>query len=64
MFVERFWKMLKDEEVYLRAYETVESRESIGRYVAFYNQRRPHRALKGRTPNAAYFAAQELKAAA
>ncbi len=65
VFVERFWKTLKYEEVYLRAYETVsEARESIGRYVTFYNQRRPHRALKGRTPDAAYFAAQELKAAA
>jgi putative transposase len=65
VFVERFWKTLKYEEVYLRAYETVsEARESIGRYVVFYNQRRPHRALKGCTPDAAYFAARELKAAA
>ena len=65
VFVERFWKTLKYEEVYLKAYETVsEARESIGRYVVFYNQRRPHRALKGCTPDAAYFAARELKVAA
>src|SRR5579863_871523 len=65
VFVERFWKTLKYEEVYLRAYETVsEARESMARYIAFYNQRRPHRALKGQAPDTAYFAAQELKAAA
>ena len=65
VFVERFWKTLKYEEVYLRAYETVsEARESIQHYVAFYNQRRPHRAHKGRTPDAAYFRHQDMKAAA
>jgi putative transposase len=65
VFVERFWKSLKYEEVYLRAYETVsEARESITCYVTFYNQRRPHRALNGRPPDAAYFASRGLKAAA
>ena len=65
VFIERFWKTLKYQEVYLRAYETVsEARSSIARYIAFYNSRRPHRAHKGRTPDAAYFAARELKAAA
>jgi len=65
VFIERFWKTLKYQEVYLRAYETVsEARASIGRYLAFYNGRRPHRAHKGRTPDAAYFAAQAMKAAA
>jgi len=65
IFIERFWKTLKYEEVYLKAYETVsEARESIRRYVQFYNQRRPHRALARRTPDAAYFSGLELKAAA
>jgi putative transposase len=65
VFIERFWKTLKYQEVYLRAYETVsEARSSIARYIAFYNSRRPHRAHNGRTPDAAYFASRELKAAA
>jgi putative transposase len=65
VFIERFWKTLKYQEVYLRAYETVsEARSSIGRYIEFYNGRRPHRAHKGRTPDAAYFANQDMKAAA
>ena len=65
VFIERFWKTLKYQEVYLRAYETVsEARGSIARYIEFYNARRPHRAHKGRTPDAAYFGNQDLKAAA
>ena len=65
VFVERFWKSLKYEEVYLKAYETVSAaRESIARYVTFYNTRRPHRALKGATPDTAYFASHQLKTAA
>jgi len=65
VFIERFWKTLKYEEVYLRAYDTVsEARASIARYIGFYNGRRPHTALADRTPDAAYFASQELKAAA
>jgi len=65
VFIERFWKTLKYEEVYLRAYDTVsEARASIARYIAFYNGRRPHTALADRTPDAAYFASRELKAAA
>lgn len=65
VFIERFWKTLKYREVYLRAYETVsEARESIARYIGFYNSRRPHRAHKGRTPDAAYFGPQTMKVAA
>jgi len=46
VFVERLWKSVKYEEVYLRAYETVgEARNSIGRYLDFYNGRRRIRAL-------------------
>lgn len=65
VFIERFWKTLKYQEVYLRAYETVsEARSSIARYIEFYNSRRPHRAHRGRTPDAAYFGNQDMKAAA
>jgi putative transposase len=56
VFVERLWRTVKYEEVYLRAYETVsEARASIGRYVSFYNSRRPHSSLDRQTPDAFYF---------
>src|SRR4029077_20810739 len=46
VFVERRWRSVKYEELYLRAYETVgEARNSIGRYLDFYNRRRPHSSL-------------------
>ena len=56
VFVERLWRSIKYEEVYLRAYNSVsEARTGIGRYLSFYNSRRPHSALDGRTPDQAYF---------
>jgi putative transposase len=56
VFVERLWRSIKYEEVYLRAYDTVsEARASIGRYLTFYNGRRPHSSLDRRTPDQAYF---------
>jgi putative transposase len=56
VFVERLWKSIKYEEVYLHAYDSVSAaRAGIARYAAFYNQRRPHRALDGATPDAVYF---------
>jgi putative transposase len=56
VFVERLWRSVKYEEVYLRAYESVsEARASIGRYLDFYNRRRPHSSLDGTTPDQAYF---------
>ena len=65
VFVERLWKSVKYEEVYLRAYETVgEARGSIGRYLDFYNGRRPHSSLDDRTPDQAYFDLPPLRAAA
>jgi len=64
VFVERFWRSLKYEEVYLRAYEsTLEAKHFIGRYVTFYNQQRPHSSLGGRAPDAAYFNQPTAKAA-
>jgi putative transposase len=65
VFVERLWRSVKYEEVYLHAYETVpEARASIGRYLAFYNERRPHASLDGRTPDEAYFGVKERAMAA
>ena len=56
VFVERLWRTIKHEEVYLRAYDSVsEARSSIGRYFAFYNAVRPHSGLDGQTPDEAYF---------
>jgi putative transposase len=56
VFVERLWKSIKYEEVYLKAYDTVaEAKANLGAYLRFYNTRRPHRALDGKSPNAVYF---------
>jgi len=56
VFVERLWRSVKYEEVYLKAYDSVsEARASIGRYLDFYNRRRPHSSLDGVTPDQAYF---------
>lgn len=56
VFVERLWKTIKYEEVYLHAYNTVsDAKAGIGRYIDFYNRRRPHRALDGTTPDSVYF---------
>ena len=55
VFVERLWRTIKYEEVYLRAYDSVPAaRESLGRYLVFYNSRRPHSSLDGQTPDQAY----------
>jgi putative transposase len=55
VFVERIWRSVKYEEVYLRAYDSVaEARASIGRYLDFYNGKRPHSSLDARTPDRAY----------
>ncbi len=56
VFVERLWRSVKYEEVYLRAYDSVgEARTSLGRYLNFYNTQRPHSSLDGTTPDRAYF---------
>ncbi|WP_246740228.1 IS3 family transposase [Bradyrhizobium sp. LCT2] len=65
VFVERLWRTVKYEEVYLRAYDSVsEARASIAKYLAFYNQGRPHSSLDGRTPDEAYFGTQAMVMAA
>jgi putative transposase len=65
VFVERLWRSVKYEEVYLRAYDSVsEARASIGRYLDFYNGRRPHQSLDGKTPDQAYFTPLPFRLAA
>ena len=56
VFVERLWKSVKYEEVYLHGYESVSiAKQGLARYFEFYNRRRPHSALDGRTPDMAYY---------
>jgi putative transposase len=56
IFVERLWRSLKYECVYLHAWSGGrEARAGIGKWTEFYNQQRPHSALGGRTPNAVYW---------
>lgn len=66
VFVERFWRSIKYEEVYLHAYDSIaEAKAGIGRYIAFYNARRPHSSLLDRrTPDEVYFESLPLAAAA
>jgi len=65
VFVERLWRTIKYEEVYLRAYDSMsQARASISRYLAFYNEGRPHSSLDERAPDEAYFRAQTMAAAA
>jgi putative transposase len=66
VFVERLWRSVKYEEVYLKAYDSVSAaRAGIAQYLAFYNARRPHSAHDGQTPDAVFFAAlPHLKTAA
>jgi putative transposase len=65
VFVERLWRSVKHEAVYLRACDSVgEAPASIGRYLDFYNRKRPHSSLDARTPDRAYFDSLPMAAAA
>jgi len=65
VFVERLWKSIKYEEVYLHAYNTVsEAKAGISRYIQFFNTRRPHSSLDRCTPDGVYFRSMPLAAAA
>jgi putative transposase len=57
VFIERLWRSVKYEEVYLKAYESIpEARKELAAYFDFYNQRRRHQGLKNRTPDEVYWA--------
>ncbi len=57
VFVERLWRTLKYEEVYLKAYDSVsQAKASLGQFITFYNSRRPHQTFAGKTPDMIYFA--------
>ena len=61
VFVERLWRTVKYEEVYLHAYDSVsDARASLGRYLDLYNRRRPHSSLDDMTPDQAYFGSQRM----
>jgi len=65
VFIERLWRSVKYEEVYLHAYDTVsDSRAGIGKYFNLYNRRRPHSSLKRKTPDQVYYSQQPLTLAA
>ena len=64
VFIERVWRSLKYEEVYLKAYDSMaHARESIGKYFEFYNEERRHYSLERQTPDTVYFNS-EIKMAA
>jgi putative transposase len=57
VFIERLWRSVKYEEIYLKAYESVgQARKSIANYLTWYNHQRPHSSLSDKTPEEAYFA--------
>ena len=65
IFVERLWRSVKYEEVYLHAYDTVsDSRTGLNRYFDLYNRRRPHSSLGRRTPDEVYLSQLHLTQAA
>lgn len=56
VFIERFWRSLKQEKIYINVLETVkEAKEGINEYIKFYNEERMHQSLKYRTPEAVYY---------
>lgn len=65
VFVERLWRSVKYEDIYLRAYETPRAlRQGLDRYFQFYNSRRRHASLNRRTPDAVYFGDTAMPSAA
>ena len=64
VFIERLWRSLKYECVYLCAFETgLQARQSIGQWITHYNQSRPHSTFYGKTPNEVYYeSTDQLKA--
>lgn len=64
-FVERLWKSVKYEALYPHAYDSVaQARQGLTSYFKFYNERRPHSSLDGKTPDTVYFNSLPIKQAA
>ena len=65
VFIERLWRSVKYEDIYLRAYNSASAvRTGLNRYFNFYNNRRPHSSLDGQTPDQVYFnTLSQIKAA-
>ena len=62
VFVERLWRSIKYEEVYLKAYDCVSAAKAgLGNYIQFYNTRRPHQSFGAKTPDMIYFAGLPTK---
>lgn len=65
VFIERLWRSLKYEEVYLKAYDHMsDAKHGIGDYLGFYNTKRPHQSFKNNTPDRTYFEGLEISIAA
>ena len=65
VFIERLWRSVKYEEVYLKAYESLsDARAQLRSYFTLYNERRPHQSLEYRTPDTVYFEAMAIRKAA
>jgi putative transposase len=65
VFVERLWKSVKYEEVYLKAYDSLgEAHAELKAYFDFYNYRRKHQGLDGKTPDEVYFGTSQSRVAA
>ncbi|PID44206.1 MAG: hypothetical protein CSB48_02580 [Proteobacteria bacterium] len=65
MFIERLWRSVKYEEVYLKAYDTVNHlRQSLKKYFHFYNAKRPHQGCDGKAPDEVYYQQEEKPATA
>jgi len=65
IFIERLWRSLKYEEVYLKAYDSVsQARKGIGNWIVFYNTIRRHQGMDDQTPDSVYFGGLQLPLAA
>ena len=65
VFIERLWRSLKYEDVYLKAYDSVaHAKESINNWFHLYNKERRHQSLQKKTPDTVYFHGLSLKNAA
>ena len=65
IFIERLWRSVKYEEIYLKEYRSVdELRKALKKYLHFYNYYRPHQSFDGQTPAEVYFGQQEMRLAA